>query len=57
MKILIVVLLSKMKPLQKSERSTENGITFPDPVKNPSAFPVMIGITVILMSSKTLISF
>ena len=41
----------------KSERSTENGITFPDPVKNPSAFPVTIGIIVLLMSSITLISF
>ena len=46
-----------MKLLQKSERSTEIGITFPDPVKNPSAFPVMIGITVSLMSSITLTSF
>ena len=57
MKILIVVLLSTMKPLQNIERSTENGITFPYPVKNPSAFPVTIGITVLLMSSITLICF
>ena len=57
MKILIVVLLSTLKLLQKSERSTENGITFPDPVKNPTAFPVTIGITVLLMSSIALISF
>ena len=57
MKILIVVSLSTMKLLQKSERSTDNGITFPDPVKNSSAFPVTIGITVLLMSSITLISF
>ena len=41
----------------KSDRSTENGITFPDPVKNPSAFPVTIVITVLLMSRITLLSF
>ena len=41
----------------KSQRSTENAITFPDPVKNPSALPVTIGITVLLISSITLISF
>ena len=52
-----MVLLSTMKLLQKLERSTENGITFPDLVKNPSAFPVTIGITVSLMSTITLISF
>ena len=57
MKILIVLLLSTPKLLQKSDRSTENGITFPDPVKNPSAFPVKIGIVVLLMSSITLTSF
>ena len=57
MKILIVVLLSTLKLLQKLDRSTENGIIFPDPVKNSSAFPVTIGLTVLLMSSKTLISF
>ena len=57
MKIFIVVLLSTLKLLQKSNRSTENGITFPDPVKNPSAFPVTIGITVCLTSNITLISF
>ena len=56
-KILVVVLLSTLKLLQKSERSTENGITFPDPVKNASALPVTIGITVLLMSSITRISF
>ena len=43
MEILIVVLLSTLKLLQKSGRSNENGITFPDAVKNPSAFPVTIG--------------
>ena len=57
MKISIMALLSTMKLLQKSEKSTENGITFPDPVKKPSAFPVTIGITVLLMSSRTPISF
>ena len=57
MKIWIVVLLSTLKFLQKSNRSTENGITFPDPVKNPSAFPVTINIFVLLMRSITLISF
>ena len=40
-----------LKLLQKSDRSTENVITFPDPVKNPSAFPAMINITALLMSS------
>ena len=44
-------------PTKKTDRSTENGITFPDPVKNPSAFPVKTGITVLLMSSITLTSF
>ena len=57
MKILIVVLLSTLNLLRKSDRPTENGITFPDPVKNPSSFPVTIGITVLLMSSINLISF
>ena len=31
---------------KKSGRSTENGITIPDPVKKPTAFPVPIKITV-----------
>ena len=57
MKILIVVLLSTLKLLQKSERSNENGKTLPDSVKNPSALTVTIGITAFLMSSITLISF
>ena len=57
MKILIVLLLSTLKLLQKSDRSTEKGFTFPNPVENPSAFPVTIGITVLLMSSITLLSF
>ena len=57
MKILIVVSLSSLKLRQKSSRSTENAITFPDPVKNPSVFPVMINITVLLMSSINRISF
>ena len=50
-------LLSTLKLLQKSDRSTENGITFPDAVKNSTAFPVTINITVLLMSSITLICF
>ena len=41
----------------KSDRSTLNGITFPDPVKNRSAFLVTINITVLLVSSITLTSF
>ena len=57
MKKLIGVLLSTLKLLQKCERSTENGIRFPDLVKKPSAFPVTIGITVLFMSSITLNSF
>ena len=57
MKIWIVLLLSTLELLQKSDRSFENGITFPNPVENPSVFPVTINITVLLMRSKTLISF
>ena len=41
----------------KSDRSTENGITIPDPVKTPSALPVTIKIAVLLVSSITLIPF
>ena len=41
----------------KSDRSSENGITFPDPVKNPNAFPATINIPVLLMSSIAVISF
>ena len=52
-----MVLRSSLKLLQKSNISTESGITFPDPVKNPYAFPAAINITVLLMSSITLISF
>ena len=47
---------SNLKLLQKTDRSTENGITFPDPVKNPSSFPVTTNITVLLMGSINLIS-
>ena len=57
MKILIVVQLTTMKLLEKSDRSTENGITFPDPVKNPSTFPATINISVLWKSSTALISF
>ena len=56
MYILIVVLLSCLKLLQKSDRPTENGITFPDPLKNSSTFPATINISVLLMSSIGLIS-
>ena len=44
-----------MKLLQKSDRSTENGITFPDPVKNPNAIPATINIPVLLTRSIELI--
>ena len=57
MKISVAVLHSTMKPLQKTYRSTENGITFPDPVKNPSVFPVTINVTALLMSSIIVLSF
>ena len=46
-----MVLLSTLKLLQTSDRSTENEITFPDPLKNASAFPATINITVLLMRS------
>ena len=45
-----------LKLLQKSDRSTENGTTFPDPVKNPSAFPATINMSVLLMNSIALLS-
>ena len=54
---MIVVLPSCLKLLQKSDRSPENGITFPDPVKNPSTIPATINMSVQLMSSIALISF
>ena len=44
----IVVLLSTMKLLQRSDRSTEDGITFPDPANNPRVFQVTIKNTFIL---------
>ena len=46
-----------LKILQSLDRSTENRITFPDPVKNPNAFPATINISVLLMSRIALISF
>ena len=52
-----MVLRSSLKLLQKWDRSTENGITFPEPVKNCNAFPATIIIPVLLMSSIALISF
>ena len=51
-----MVLLSTLNHLQKWDRWTENGITFPDHVKNPCAFPATINITVLLMSSIALMS-
>ena len=57
MLILIVELLSTLKLPQKTDRSTVNGITFPDPVKNPSAFPATIKLTLLLISSIPLITF
>ena len=51
-----MVLLSCLKLLQKSDRSTENRYKFPDPVKNPSAFPATISMSVLLMSSLALTS-
>ena len=52
-----MVLLSTLKLLRKSDRSTENGLTNPGPVKNPSILQAMINITVVLMSSIALIFF
>ena len=45
-----------LKIQQNLDRSTENRITFPDPVKNPNAFPATINISVLLMSCIALIS-
>ena len=50
-------ILSTMELLQKFDRSTDNGITYPDPLKNPSAFSATINITLLLMSSTALLSF
>ena len=52
-----MALRSSLELLQKLDRSSENGITFPDPVKNPNAFPATINMPVLLMSSISLISF
>ena len=54
---LIVVLLSTLKLLQKLNRSNENRSSFPDPVKNPSAFAAAINLTVVLVSSIALTPF
>ena len=40
----------------KLNSPTENRITFPDPVKNPIAFPATINISVLLMSCMALMS-
>ena len=50
-----MALRSSLKLIQKSDKSTENGITFLDPVKNPNAFSATINIT-FLLSSKPVIS-
>ena len=42
---------------KKSDRSTEDGFIFPVTVENPSAFPAVINIIVLLMSSIPLFSF
>ena len=57
MYILVAVLLFTLKLLQTSKGSTENGKTLPDPVKKPSASQMKIPITVLLLISKTLITF
>ena len=46
-----------LKFSQNSNRSSQDGIIFPDSVENPSAFPATINITVLLMSSIALMSF
>ena len=51
MYVLIVVLLFTLKLLQKSNRSTENGFTIPDLLKNPGTFSATINITNLIMSS------
>ena len=51
-----MVLISTLKLLQKSDRSSENRITFPDLLKNPSAIAATVNLTSLLMSSIALIS-
>ena len=55
--IVTYVSRSSLKLLQKSDRTTGNGIILPDPVKNPNAFPPTINIPFLLMSIIALISF
>ena len=45
-----------LKIRQNLDRSTENRLTFSDPVKNPNAFTAAINISVLLMSCIDLIS-
>ena len=45
-----------LKIQQNLDRSTENRLTFPDPVKNTNAFTATINISVLLMSCIDLIS-
>ena len=49
--ILIAVLLTTLKFLHRSKRSTENGKTIADLAKNPSASQITISITVALLRS------
>ena len=57
MLILTMVLLFTLKLLQKSDRSTHNGIKIPEPVKNPSVFPATINITFLILCSIALKNF
>ena len=52
-----MVVFPTLKLLQRSERSTGNGKTFPDSVRNPSASQITNNKTVILTRSIPLISF
>ena len=46
-----------LKILQNLDRSNENRINFPDPVKNPNVFPASSNISALLINSIALISF
>ena len=50
-----MVLRSALKLLQNSDRSSENGITIPDFVKNRNVFPATINMPDLLMCSIALI--
>ena len=57
MEIWTMVSLFTLKLIQKPDRWTKNRITFPDPLRNLSLFPVTININVFLMRSITLIVY